>query len=77
MRISDMLNQALEYLLIKDIKKDIFMSDEEILQDAHQRLKEARNTFANVDPDFIVYAIYNLRAAEERYNLLIKQTKNK
>ncbi len=77
MKIKNMLNCALHYFLVKDQEIEHTISDEEILADAQQKLNEARNTFANIDPEFIDYAIYNLRAAEERYNLLIKQTRNK
>lgn len=77
MRILDMFSNALHYFLIKEKKPTNSISDKEILDDAHKKLIEARNTFSIIDAEFIDYAIYNLKAAEERYNQLIKQAKKK
>lgn len=77
MGITDMISRVLQYFLINDAKPANQLSDQELLQDAHNKLVEARNIFSSTDPEFIDYAVYNLRAAEERYNSLIKQAKIK
>lgn len=77
MGLSNMISRLLQYFLIKERPPTNQFSEEELLQDAHQKLVEARNIFSSTDPEFIDYAVYNLRAAEEKYNSLIKQIKNK
>lgn len=75
MRFFKSLGNVLNYFLIKEEKLLNIVSDEEILENAHQELQEARNVFASIDKDFVDYAIYNLKAAEEKYNQLIKKAK--
>lgn len=77
MGISNMISRVLQYFLLKEKPPTNQFSEEELLQDAHQKLEEARNIFSSTDPEFIDYAVYNLRAAEEKYNSLIKQLKRK
>lgn len=77
MGLSNMISRLLQYFLIKERPPINQFSEEELLQDAHQKLVEARNIFSSTDPEFIDYAVYNLRAAEEKYNSLIKQIKGK
>lgn len=77
MGLSNMISRLLQYFLIKERPPTNQFSEEELLQDAHQKLVEARNIFSSTDPEFIDYAVYNLRAAEEKYNSLIKQIKGK
>ncbi|NLJ72337.1 MAG: DUF2508 family protein [Syntrophomonadaceae bacterium] len=75
MRFLKTLANLFNYLLIKEEKPINIVSDEEVLENAHQELQEARNVFASIDKDFVDYAIYNLKAAEEKYNQLIKKAK--
>ncbi len=50
------------------------MSDECVLQEAHQELQQAQNWFANLDePEMIDYAIYKIKAAEKHYDYLLKR----
>lgn len=75
MGITSVISQVLQCFVIKDVKPSNYISDEELLQDAHQELAQARNIFSRTNPENIDYAVYNLLAAEERYNSLIKQFK--
>lgn len=52
------------------------LSPDRMLQEAYQELVQAQNLFSRVeDPDMIDYAIYAMKAAEERYDYLIKSCK--
>lgn len=52
-------------------------SVEELIQQAHQDLIHAQNMFARVeDPEMIDYAIYTLKAAEERYSYLLRKLRS-
>ncbi len=77
MGITDLLSRVVQYFSIKEPEPPKGFSDEELLRDAHEKLNQARNVFARTDPEFIDYAVYNLRAAEERYNSLVKRIKSK
>ncbi|MGI6467675.1 MAG: YaaL family protein [Syntrophomonadaceae bacterium] len=49
---------------------------EEMLAQAKKELDSAYNLFSRAeDPDLIECAVYNLKAAEKRYDFLIKQAK--
>ncbi|MEN6349232.1 MAG: DUF2508 family protein [Syntrophomonas sp.] len=76
---SDLWSKACSHLLLKDDGMIVCkISDEELLEQAHQDLVQAQNVFSRVeDPDMIDYAVLNLIAAEKRYNYLIKKIKNK
>lgn len=51
-------------------------SQDQMLDEAHQALVQAQNLFSRVDdPDMIEYAIYTMKAAEERYDFLIRSMK--
>lgn len=70
---STLWNRACEHLSLRDREVTRGGSDKEIIKEAHQKLTEARNLFAMVDdPEMIDYAIYKLKAAEKRYDYLIK-----
>ncbi len=52
--------------------------DLKFIQDAKDEVSEAENIFSRADdPDMVDWAIYNLTAAEKRYNYLIKKYKQK
>lgn len=52
-------------------------SEEQMVEEAHQALIQAQNLFARVeDPDMIDYAIYSMKAAEERFDFLVKAIKS-
>lgn len=52
------------------------LSDEELLQQAHRELLEAHNRFSSIEEsELIDCAIYSLKAAEIRYDYLIRQIK--
>ncbi len=72
-------SRACNYLFLRDEAVNrVKTSDEEFLKEAYQELIEAQNLFARVDdPDMIDYAIYTLKAAEKRYDFLLKRIKNK
>jgi len=54
------------------------ISDEIVLQQAQQELKQAHNLFDNLnEPDMLDYAIYKMKAAEKHYDYLLKRVKNK
>lgn len=49
---------------------------EQMLELAKQELESAYNLFARAeDPEMIEYAVFNLKAAEKRYDYLIKRAK--
>lgn len=51
-------------------------SDQELLKEAHRELMCAHNMFARVvDEEMVDCAIYNINAAEKRYNYLYKKIK--
>lgn len=51
-------------------------SEEQMVEEAHQALVQAQNLFSRVeDPDMIEYAIYSMKAAEERFDFLVKAIK--
>lgn len=50
--------------------------DEELLREAHRAVMEAHNLLTRVqDEDMIDCAIYNLKAAEKRYDYLLRRIK--
>lgn len=77
MGVTAFASRVANYLALKEPETVKVFTDEELLEDAREQLIQARNTFALTEPDFIDYAVYNLRAAEERYNSLFKRIKNK
>lgn len=53
-------------------------TEENMIEEAHQALLQAQNLFSRVeDPDMIDYAIYSMKAAEERFDYLVKSIKSK
>ena len=51
-------------------------SEENMIEEAHQALIQAQNLFSRVeDPDMIEYAIYSMKAAEERFDYLVRTVK--
>lgn len=73
---STLWNKACEHLSLREKEITKRGSDKEAIKEAHQKLTEARNLFAMVDdPEMIDYAIYKLKAAEKRYDYLIKLIK--
>lgn len=71
------INKAYDYVLFKDSgeTKDNF-SDYKLLMQAKAELDSAQNVFSAIDdPEMIDWAVFNLRAAEERYDILIKKMK--
>ncbi len=74
-------NKACSLLCLREdgqqqVNEDI--SDECVLQQAHQELKQAQNWFANLDePEMIDYAIYKIKAAEKHYDYLLKRIRLK
>lgn len=69
--------------LIKPVDEQVQMveakpfSEEQMVEEAHQALIQAQNLFARVeDPDMIDYAIYSMKAAEERFDFLVKAIKS-
>ena len=53
-------------------------TEENMIEEAHKALLQAQNLFSRVeDPDMIDYAIYSMKAAEERFDYLVKSIKSK
>lgn len=74
---SRLLSRLLAYQILNQDRsnKDDY-SDQELLKQAHLELVCAHNMFARVlDEDMIDCAIFNINAAEKRYNYLIKRIK--
>lgn len=65
-------------LLQEDIISNVDMSDEAMLQEAYREMVQAQNLFSRVeDAEMIDYAVLNLKAAEKRYNYLLKKIRNR
>jgi len=63
---------------LRPSSRDQTISDEELLEQAHRELLEAHNRFSTVqEPELIDCAIYALKAAEMRYDYLIRRIKQK
>lgn len=57
---------------------EVNITDEELLEGAYQELVEARCLFTQAqEPDMIDYAVFRLKAAEQRYDYLIRRIKVK
>ena len=72
-------NKAGSYLRLREDQQpeNEIISDEIVLQQAHQELQQAQNWFANLDePEMIDYAIYKIKAAEKHYDYLLKRIKS-
>lgn len=55
---------------------DNAITEEQLLEEAFQELVEARCLFTQAqEPDMIDYAIFHLKAAEQRYDYLIRGIK--
>lgn len=76
--LSTLLNKVGSLLVVEEESEETkILSNQEMLDEAHQEIIEARNLFSRVeDPDMVDYAILKLKAAEKRYNYLIKVIKN-
>ncbi|MGR6837242.1 DUF2508 family protein [Syntrophomonas erecta] len=74
---SDWFNKLWDCLVMKE--EDILegsYNDYEMVEQAKKELEQARNLFTRVeDPDMVEYAVYNLKAAEKRFDYLIKRLK--
>ena len=68
------LRQLLE---LKDCRAvETAITEEQLLEEAFQELVEAHCLFTQVqEPDMIDYAIFHLKAAEQRYDYLIRGIK--
>jgi len=65
-----------EYILMKDEPISNPYGAEELIAQAKQELDSAYNLFSRAeDPDMIECAVFHLKAAEKRYDFLIKQAK--
>ncbi|MEN6327752.1 MAG: DUF2508 family protein [Syntrophomonas sp.] len=61
-----------------DITSSVDMSDEAMLKEAYREMMEAENLFSRVeDAEMIDYAVFNLNAAEKRYNYVLKQIRDR
>lgn len=59
-------------------KNNAEFSDEKLLQQAVEDLKEAHELFYRVqEEDMVDFAVYNLKAAEKRHDFLLKRVKAK
>lgn len=77
---SNIWNKACSLLNLKDseLRPEQGMSDEHLLQQAHDELRQAQNWFAHLEePDMVDYAIYKIKAAEKHYDYLLKRIKQR
>lgn len=74
---SSILTKAKQLLEFNDHRQpEVAITDEELLEEAYQELVEARSLFTQVqEPEMIDYAIFHLKAAEQRYDYLIRRIK--
>lgn len=64
------------YMGMKEETANNAFGTEQMLEAAKQELDSAYNLFSRAeDPDMIECAVFNLKAAEKRYDFLIKQAK--
>lgn len=64
------------YICLKEEPPTHSFETLQMLELARQELDSAYNLFSRAeDPDLIECAVYNLKAAEKRYDYLLKQTK--
>ncbi len=64
------------YIGLKEEPATDCYSPEQMLELAKQELDSAYNLFSRAEePEMIEYAVFNLKAAEKRYDFLIKQAK--
>jgi protein subunit release factor A len=73
------LEALCEVCLLNDSKKQQKKPDDIILiQQAQEELLTARQMFALMeDPDMVDWAVYNINAAEKRYDYLLKNYRHK
>lgn len=65
-----------DYIFMKEEIPANEYGQEQMLELAKQELEAAHNLFARAeDPEMIEYAVFNLKAAEKRYDFLIKRAK--
>ncbi|NLO22195.1 MAG: DUF2508 family protein [Syntrophomonadaceae bacterium] len=77
---SNIWNKAYSLLNLKDseLRPEQERSDEHLLQQAHEELRQAQNWFAHLEePDMVDYAIYKMKAAEKHYDYLLKKIKQR
>lgn len=76
---TSIFSRAYNFLLLKEeLVENKAISDEEMLVQAREELAQAQNLFSRVeDPDMIDYAVLRLKAAEKRYDYLLKILKQK
>lgn len=74
---STLWGKAIDFLIFnEDRTPEYVMTDENLLYEAQQELIQARSLFAQAeDPEMIDYAIFHLKAAEQRYDYLIRRIK--
>lgn len=67
-----------DYIFMKDSPDHPELSQERLLHSAQQELESAYNVFSRAeDPEMIEFAVYNLKAAEKRYDYLLKQARKR
>lgn len=68
--------KALDFLVLQESRDEVHLTDEELLDSAHQELVQALSLFAQAeDPAMIDSAIFRLKAAEQRYDYLVRRIK--
>ncbi|MBO8159980.1 DUF2508 family protein [Thermosyntropha sp.] len=71
-----LLNFICRFFWLKKDDKVSLPSDQEILDEARNEIVYAYNILSNIDdPDMLDWAIFNLRAAEEKYNFILRRIK--
>ncbi|MGI6422125.1 MAG: DUF2508 family protein [Syntrophomonadaceae bacterium] len=61
-----------------ELRPDQDFSEEYLIQQAHDELRQAQNLFAHLEEtDMVDYAIYKIKAAEKHYDYLLKRIKQK
>ena len=68
----------INYCILKPEEETEIIGDDEIITQALEEINQAWNLFSEVeDPELIDYAVYSLKAAEVKYNYLVKRLKRK
>lgn len=73
---SKLWGRTKDYLLMKGETPAAEYGHEQMLELARQELESAYNLFSRAeDPEMVEYAVFNLKAAEKRYDYLIRQAR--
>ena len=66
-------------LLVANPEAEVYSAkQEELINQAREELSQAYNIFSNVsDPELVEIAVLNIKAAEKRFDFLVREIKRK